>query len=85
MQWFYLSFVDATRPKGQRFNGCCILQAETALDALPQAWKHKINPGGEAMIVPMIGEPPAEKTYKLFRTRDEARAALGPEIDKEGP
>jgi hypothetical protein len=47
---FWLSFVDPTRPKGDRFLGVAIVRAFDATDAVSTAWALGCNPGGEVLI-----------------------------------
>lgn len=45
---FWLSFVDSSRPVGQRFLGAAIIpDCVNAADAIGQAHLHGCNPGGE--------------------------------------
>ena len=44
---WWLSFCDATRPKGSRFLGACIVAGNDLRDALQAAWAAGCNPGGE--------------------------------------
>jgi hypothetical protein len=47
MSWWWLSFVDPDRPKGERFLGVCVVEAPDLRSAIRAAWKAKCNPGGE--------------------------------------
>lgn len=49
MAYWYLSFCDAERPKGQRFLGACIVTANSMGEAIKEAWLQQCNPGGEVM------------------------------------
>lgn len=51
MTYYWLSFVDDARPKGQRFLGGCLVEATSGSKAVMEAWKQKCNPGGEVAIV----------------------------------
>lgn len=60
---YWLSFCDPYRPKGQQFLGVAIVQTDNFAEALSEAWRLKINPGGEArgMFLPeachaMVGD-----------------------------
>lgn len=46
MYW-WLSFVDNERPKGQKLLGVVITQGDSMVDAVVNCLKLKINPGGE--------------------------------------
>ena len=64
--YIWLSFRDPDKNKNL---GCCIVTAEDTEDAIEQAWKLGINPGGEALGVAMTSEQrnqcpiEAEKLY----------------------
>lgn len=72
--WFYLSFVDPSRPKGDKFIGGCYVQAVGEIFAVSEAWRLGINPGGEVgiLLVPPEHVPPPEFRERLL-TREEVR------------
>lgn len=45
--WFWLSFADPQRPKGEQFLGATIIEAHSFDAALRRAWHRGVNPGGE--------------------------------------
>lgn len=47
MPWFYLSFADSAKPRGEQFLGATVVEAEHELLAIPRAWELGVNPGGE--------------------------------------
>lgn len=47
--WWWLSFADAGKPKGQQFLGACVVRGTDMLGAIQNAWDMAINPGGEAL------------------------------------
>jgi hypothetical protein len=49
--YFWLSFVDDTRPKGEQFLGGCAVEADSVEQAIRRAWALGINPGGEVAAV----------------------------------
>ena len=74
--WFWLSFCDASKPKGSQFLGACIVgPAHTFLAAVALARAQGCNPGGEvagAVIPPEI-EPKIPATHRnRLLTRSEA-------------
>jgi hypothetical protein len=54
--FFYLSFCDVERPKGQQFIGATVVEAEDEEGAIERATALGINPGGEAAIVRLTCE-----------------------------
>jgi hypothetical protein len=61
MTWWWLSFVDPERPRGQRFLGGALVEAYTIGDAIRACWQMGINPGGEVMSFAV----PPEYEYRL--------------------
>ena len=53
--YWWLSFADASRPKGQTNLGVAIVRGRDLGDALARAWELGCNPGGEVagMEVPL--------------------------------
>lgn len=45
--WFWLSFCDTDKPEGERFLGGCLVQGADFGDAVHEAHRLGINPGGE--------------------------------------
>lgn len=52
MSYWWMSFVDADRPKGEgdRFLGGLIIEADNALRMLTKSHALGLNPGGEVMF-----------------------------------
>lgn len=47
--WWWLSFADPTQPSGRQFLGAVLVRAASLEEATREAWRLKINPGGEIM------------------------------------
>jgi hypothetical protein len=47
MTWYWLSFVDPERPKGDKFVGALLIESNTFAAAIATSWLLKLNPGGE--------------------------------------
>lgn len=71
-QWWYLSFVDGSRPEGQQFLGAAIVRARGMTGAIQEAHRRGCNPGGEVMAIATDAEPPFPKNKLL------SKAELGP-------
>lgn len=48
---WWLSFADASKPKGQQFLGAIIIEATDFSAAIGKTHLFKINPGGEVRII----------------------------------
>jgi len=72
-RWWYLSFVDDDRPKGDRFVGACWVKAGGPTLAIQSAHVYGINPGGQVAFVqlPFLTDPPHGSSYTLHRDKDE--------------
>lgn len=57
-RWWWLSFVDGDRPKGEQFLGACMVQGRGITTAISRSWDLGCNPGGEVAFV----EIPADRT-----------------------
>jgi len=66
MTWYYLSFADASRPKGEQFLGGLVIEAANAEDAPMLAWLIGENPGGEVLIVEIEHVPPERYRGRLL-------------------
>jgi hypothetical protein len=55
--WWWLSFADGEKPKGEQFLGGCLVQADDFLGAVAEATRIGINPGGECRGLGPIPEP----------------------------
>ena len=83
---YWLSFCDASRPRGEQFLGACIVDAASPKDAFDETVRCGINPGGEALIVPAPEGQVVDRRWKgrLLSRADVADydAALGAPEDK---
>jgi hypothetical protein len=69
---FYISFADDSG-----FLGAVIVQAVDAYDAVQEAWRREINPGGEALIWgPLPPEMVQEGSMNRLLDRDEVDEAV---------
>jgi len=73
--WYYLSFCDTERPKGEQFLGGCYVPGSDLEAAITNSWEMKINPGGEVAVIGPIPEEivdrlPPERRCKLL-TKEE--------------
>lgn len=59
MTWYYVSFCDVTRPKGEQFLGATVVQAGAVAGVIPVTTMLGVNPGGEAAIVHLDDFDPA--------------------------
>lgn len=76
MEWWWLSFTDPDRPKGQHFLGLCIVPAPNVVFASRVAWMLGCNPGGQIAGYPACPpgwRPKPDYVGRLF-TGDDARA-----------
>lgn len=69
--WWWLSFADTKKPKGEQFLGVAIVRANGAAEAVRIAWKLGINPGGEVAFQELATPPPLKVRRRLL-TRAEA-------------
>ena len=60
LAWWWLSFADGERPKGQQFLGACLVQAQGLLGATLAARLLGLNPGGE---VKGVGPIPTDTEF----------------------
>lgn len=82
LTWWYLSFADDCRPVGSRFLGAAIVRAHGMADAVDQAHRRGINPGGEVQGVgaPTCFSPPESFCNRLLtaaEVKDMDEALLG--------
>jgi hypothetical protein len=78
MIW-WLSFCDGDRPEGDRFLGVAIVRAPDMNQAVQEAWRLDVNPGGEVAAVGFSEEQarlhfPPDWTNRLI-SKDELLAA----------
>lgn len=79
-RWWYLSFADPARPKGEQFLGAAIVDGEDLASAITSAWRRGCNPGGEVMGIEItsISDRVVESYRFRLLTRDEAEQAVEP-------
>jgi hypothetical protein len=70
MSWWWMSFCDAARPKGERFLGGLLIEANDEFDLIARSHMLSLNPGGEIQFfrVPKEYEERIEPsmTYRLL-------------------
>lgn len=54
--WWWLSFVDETKPEGSRFLGAVALEVPADADPILHARAKKLNPGGEVAFFEILPE-----------------------------
>jgi hypothetical protein len=71
----WLSFCDASRPKGSQFLGACIVTGSDVMSGACEAHRLKINPGGEVVGVHIPHSKSDDARFARWRdrllTRDE--------------
>jgi hypothetical protein len=71
--WWCLSFTDPDKAEGEQFLGNAVVWGTDIADAMAEAWRQKLNPGGEVLGVLLPSDPPEE--YKnRFLPREEVLA-----------
>jgi hypothetical protein len=72
MPWFYLSFADGDRPKGQQWLGACHVEADNFVAAVTRSWEARCNPGGEVrgLELPVGVAPPEAFCDRLMSRAD---------------
>lgn len=63
--WFWLSFADPDKPRGEQFLGVVMLQARDLRHAHMESHRLGLNPGGEVLIYP-VAEPPESYRYRVL-------------------
>jgi hypothetical protein len=76
--WFYLSFADAKRPKGEQFLGGLYVRAFTLEGAITRSHVLGLNPGGEVRI---IGPLTSESMDEYVSPEDRERLLTREEIE----
>jgi hypothetical protein len=78
LSWWWLSFADPELPAGRQFLGVVIVRGDSIISAVKEAWRLKINPGGQAAGVSLPDDvvPPPEFREKLL-DRETATGPLG--------
>lgn len=79
--YWWLSFCDAARPKGEQFLGACIVEGQSMGDAVRIAWAMDCNPGGEVRGM-QIGDHVTVHPSRIgvLMDRAEAEALSSPEM-----
>ncbi len=75
MTWWYLSFADVTRPKGQHFLGACIVQGDDIVEAAREAHVRGCNPGGQVLGAPYPDDVPTPEPRWRYRLLSKAAIA----------
>lgn len=74
--WWWLSFCDTSKPKGQQFLGVVVIEGVDLRGAIQRSWALGLNPGGEVMSIALTGGTvPADGWRNRLLTRDEAEEA----------
>ncbi len=74
---WWLSFCDSSKPEGQRFLGVAIVSAGSLPEAVTEAWKARINPGGSVRGFALPRDRVADHWVGRLLSEDEAVAAGG--------
>ena len=69
--WWWLSFADGEKPKGEQFLGVAVVKAINVTEAIREAWRLGINPGGECAFQELAKAPPRNIRRRLL-SREEA-------------
>lgn len=64
--WWWLSFADPDRPKGEHFLGLCIVPGGNPVQAGQIAWALGCNPGGQVAAYQLDSTPRPEFVGRLF-------------------
>lgn len=72
MTWFWFSFADPAKPKGEQFLGGCWAEGDHPMAALRETHRRGINPGGEVQISELDSRqaPPEQERWKLLQRDD---------------
>lgn len=84
---WWLSFIDPTRPQGERLLGVVVVHDIGPMLAVNKAYDLGVNPGGEVVIMPLPPEfdvPPEYRHRLLDRTAAERLRELQ-SIDRRTP
>lgn len=90
--FWWISFVDPDKPKGEKFLGACLVKAlpENPHHALQAAFQHQCSPGGEAMFIEFPADiPMPDNVFQRYGNRllsraecEEFDAVMLAELDK---
>lgn len=69
MSYWWMSFCDSERPKGDKFLGALIVKADNHLEMIKRSWALHLNPGGEVMFF----EIPSQYEQRIPRDWIETR------------
>jgi hypothetical protein len=47
MSYWWMSFCDPEKPKGQKFLGALVIRADDHFEMMKRSWMLELNPGGE--------------------------------------
>ena len=77
-KWFYMSFVDRSKPKGERWIGALMVLAKDRMDAVDEAHRFGVNGGGEVAIMELADGmiPRPSDTYRFITDPDEAKGLV---------
>lgn len=73
--WWWLSFCDKDKPKGNQFLGVVVVRGATLRAAMKRAWDLKINPGGEVLASALSQAIPSERWRERLLSAPECEAA----------
>lgn len=80
--WYWLSFADAGRPKGEQFLGVLVIQAPSFEAAVWRSHRDQLNPGGECRGDALPADLVPDEDYRA-RLLDKAEASeLAAALDK---
>lgn len=81
--WWWLSFADADRPKGQQALGVAIVKAPHLVLAIKKAWALGINPGGEVMGF-IVEKPALHQQNRLISPKELLQSDIGEKCVRRG-
>lgn len=81
MTWWWLSFADGKRPRGDQFLGACLVQASDGIDAVRTTHRMGLNPGGEVLFLP-VESAKVDRVPERYRNRLLTRAECE-QMDRE--
>lgn len=74
--WWWLSFCEVDRPKGEQFVGCAIVFADSPELAPLRAHHLGINPGGEVAMVKLYKYVPRRFRNRFLEPAEAQRVRL---------